>query len=1161
MVFGFDTFGGGGNSPFTAPLNPITPAPFTPGPIGPALPPSFSPPPPPIVIAPPPPLPIAPPPIVVAPPPPPPIAPPPPVVEAPPAPPPVPVVAPPPVVEAPVAPAPVAQDPPTATPLFKTEVDKQIGDPGAQNPVAPITPAPFDPGPVGPSLPSSFPSPPIADLSPVVVAPPAPPPIAPPPPVAETPVAPAPVDTVAAPPVAEAPVTPVDPVTTPPVAETPVTPVDPVTTPPVAETPVTPVDPVATPPVAEAPVTPVDPVATPPVAETPVTPAPDPMAAPPPVAETPVTPAPDPIAAPPPVAETPVIPAPDPIAAPPPIAETPVTPAAQDNAMNSNPGTLIAQANPPGDSPLNVVSDANPAIIDANPTAPPPLLETKVDAQTTNPNVQPTQPSTSLSIPDQQNVPADIAPGTDTPPLNTTPAENVVNAIQDGTAQLAPLIQTDTASNAAPPPVAETLVTLPPVAPVDPVVTPPVAETPVAPVDPVVTPPVAETPVTPVDPVAQDNTTNPNPDTRIAQADPPGDSPLNPVSDANPTPIVDSNPTATPLLKTEVDKQIGDPGAQNPDPVQQPPTSFSIPDQQNVPIATDTPPLDTAPAETVVKAIQDGNAPLAPVSVAPIDPIAAPPVDPVSASVPLDAGVPPSPFNPTTRGNQDVQAPGGGNPTLPEAIRTAPFAPTNPVDIFNIKPRNPVAQNDTAPANNIAAPPVAEAPVAPAPVTPVDPVAAPPVAQDNAANLNADTRIAQANPQGNSPLNPASDANPTDTVDPNSAVPTKQLNVEVNQQIGDPNVQPEQPAAPLPNAPNPLADTLAKLQTVGKIASKAFSSLSQAARQQIEDAFNSDNNPEIKGAFNAFKQFLQNPADPALVEFNDRQIGAFAGLAEGLGLLPNLQIPDSGSIDGFSSVQEVLNNNQSQAFQDSRQFGNTLGFGIPFLLEGVGKPPAPSPQAVPVGPAGAIPTENPVPIFRAPETGPLKAEDNQGNQGPLQAGNEDPNANTVGGVGDTPVGSNNRGEFASRGSEIAGTVDEASRPFLSSEKTTAERLKGEGYDVKSLPEINNGGRNSDSLVTDLQTGKQTRVEFKALEGLKVNSEPSDSNSVIRSVQDSLKRGGQARHIIFDASGSGLSQEEALRSFRRVGGVEGGKLDSLRIVGDGFDVSTEFPFKP
>jgi hypothetical protein len=334
------------------------------------------------------------------------------------------------------------------------------------------------------------------------------------------------------------------------------------------------------------------------------------------------------------------------------------------------------------------------------------------------------------------------------------------------------------------------------------------------------------------------------------------------------------------------------------------------------------------------------------------------------------------------------------------------------------------------------------------------------------------------------------------------------------------------------------------LQTVGGLVGAAASAL---ARRQISQ--------QIADAFNKFNE------GTSLVEPADRLSGSAIGILEGLGILPNVQIADSGSSSGFTPLTEVLDNNPSQAFQESRQAGNVIGFGLPLVLEGggVGKPPASSPELVPVGPGVRFPVENPAPLVRAPETGPLetRVEDNQG---PLQSRNEDPNGNTAGGVGDTPQANNNRGTFASRSSATQGGIDETSRSFLSNEKPTAELLKSEGYDVKALP-VSAVGRSADSLVTDLQTGQQTRVEFKILEGLKVNGEPSDSRSVLSSVQDSLDDGGQARHIIFNATGSGLTQEEALRSFRRVGGVQDGRLDSLRIAGDGFDVSTEYPFRP
>lgn len=66
--------------------------------------------------------------------------------------------------------------------------------------------------------------------------------------------------------------------------------------------------------------------------------------------------------------------------------------------------------------------------------------------------------------------------------------------------------------------------------------------------------------------------------------------------------------------------------------------------------------------------------------------------------------------------------------------------------------------------------------------------------------------------------------------------------------------------------------------------------------------------------------------------------------------------------------------------------------------------------------------------------------------------------------------------------------------------------------------------------------------------------------VWRAVNRSLGGEGQARHIIIDARGSGLLQLEAERSFRRVSGVRRDKLDSLRIIGDDFDVSTQYPYQ-
>jgi hypothetical protein len=227
---------------------------------------------------------------------------------------------------------------------------------------------------------------------------------------------------------------------------------------------------------------------------------------------------------------------------------------------------------------------------------------------------------------------------------------------------------------------------------------------------------------------------------------------------------------------------------------------------------------------------------------------------------------------------------------------------------------------------------------------------------------------------------------------PGVTAPTPLLKTEINtQQTANSNGQPEQPVTPANNAPNTFTDTLSKLQTAGGLVGAAANALAQ---QQIPQA--------VKDAFNAANKFLQSPADPGLVDFAARQQGAIVGLAEGLGVLPDLQIPDSGSSTGFSSSRELLNNNPSQAFQDSRQANNTIGFGLPFVLEGggVGKPPASSPEAVPAGPGIVNPVENPAPLVRAPENGPLKTEvQKTEGQGPLQAGNGDLNNRQGSGAG------------------------------------------------------------------------------------------------------------------------------------------------------------------
>jgi hypothetical protein len=155
----------------------------------------------------------------------------------------------------------------------------------------------------------------------------------------------------------------------------------------------------------------------------------------------------------------------------------------------------------------------------------------------------------------------------------------------------------------------------------------------------------------------------------------------------------------------------------------------------------------------------------------------------------------------------------------------------------------------------------------------------------------------------------------------------------------------------------------------------------------------------------------------------------------------------------------------------------------------------------------------------------------------------------------------NRGNFAPRGERPGGSINETQRTFSNDERPTAETLQKEGYTVEALPESNiESVRSPDSLVTDPLTGKQLKVEFKNPKS-KPEKPIADSRNILSLLNESLRGEGQARHIIFNAKGSGLIPDEALRALRRINGIARGRVDSVRIIGDGFDISTAYPYAP
>ncbi len=126
-----------------------------------------------------------------------------------------------------------------------------------------------------------------------------------------------------------------------------------------------------------------------------------------------------------------------------------------------------------------------------------------------------------------------------------------------------------------------------------------------------------------------------------------------------------------------------------------------------------------------------------------------------------------------------------------------------------------------------------------------------------------------------------------------------------------------------------------------------------------------------------------------------------------------------------------------------------------------------------------------------------------------------------------------------------GVIDESEARFEANERRVAELLSAEGTNVKAVP-VAPSRRTADATVDG------RRVEFKT-------PDPGATNgTIVNEVQQSIRRGGQARDIIVDARRSGIGEAEAKLALDRISGVTRGKLDSVRIVGDGFDVRRLYP---
>lgn len=129
-------------------------------------------------------------------------------------------------------------------------------------------------------------------------------------------------------------------------------------------------------------------------------------------------------------------------------------------------------------------------------------------------------------------------------------------------------------------------------------------------------------------------------------------------------------------------------------------------------------------------------------------------------------------------------------------------------------------------------------------------------------------------------------------------------------------------------------------------------------------------------------------------------------------------------------------------------------------------------------------------------------------------------------------------------SVFPGKIDESEKKFLPKEKRIAELLASEGKHVKAKKEREDR-RTGDAEVNGVLT------EFKTLKpGHGKNS------AVKNTINNSIRQGGQARHIIIDARSSGLTETEAYRGLARSKNITRGLIDAVRIIGDGFDLSAK-----
>ena len=132
-------------------------------------------------------------------------------------------------------------------------------------------------------------------------------------------------------------------------------------------------------------------------------------------------------------------------------------------------------------------------------------------------------------------------------------------------------------------------------------------------------------------------------------------------------------------------------------------------------------------------------------------------------------------------------------------------------------------------------------------------------------------------------------------------------------------------------------------------------------------------------------------------------------------------------------------------------------------------------------------------------------------------------------------------QAADKGGEAGRAINEA-RQFSAEEQRIADYIE-EATGLKATPNQLEGvvgaARQGDAFINGV------KVEFKTLDP------GATANTIKNVVNNSIRRGGQAREIVIDARGTGLTEAAAEQGAFKALGISRGLLDGVTIIGDDY----------